>query len=216
MFPDSYGPPQANRPAQMRLVGFPLFDGGQHETSAPAVLEFCRAGTPPVAFTFGTGMAHSAGLFRAALEACEILGARGIFLTKYQDQLPDSLPPSVLHCAFAPFQKLFPHCVAVMHHGGIGTVSGAMAAGIPQLIHPLCFDQIDNGMRAKRIGVGDCLRATRASGKQIATALAAMMTDKTRAKCRQLMAQFDESNALTAAAKLVERLASDRATTSSS
>ena len=211
MFPDWYGRPQADWPAQMRLVGFPLFDGGQHETLAPEVLEFCRAGTPPVAFTFGTGMAHSAGLFRAALEACEILGARGIFLTKYRDQLPDSLPRSVLHCAFAPFQKLFPYCVAVMHHGGIGTVAGAMAAGIPQLIRPLCFDQIDNGMRAKRLGVGDCLRAKRASGKQIATALAALMTDKTRAKCRWLMARFDESNALTTAAKLVEGLAPDHA-----
>jgi UDP:flavonoid glycosyltransferase YjiC (YdhE family) len=74
-----------------------------------------------------------------------------------------------------------------------------MAAGIPQLIHPLCFDQIDNGMRAKRLGVGHCLRATRASGKQIATALAALMTDKTRAKCRRLKARFDESNALATA-----------------
>jgi hypothetical protein len=88
MFPDWYGLPQADWPAQMRLVGFPLFDGGQRETLAPEVLEFCRAGTPPVAFTFGTGMAHSAGLFRAALEACEILGAR-YFLTNYRDQLPD-------------------------------------------------------------------------------------------------------------------------------
>jgi len=216
MFPDWYGLPQADWPPQIRLVGFPLFDGGQSEILPPEVMEFCRASTTPVAFTFGTGMAHSASLFRAALEACEILGTRGIFLTKYRDQLPDSLPPSVLQCAFAPFQKLFPHCAAVVHHGGIGTVAKAMAAGIPQLIHPLCFDQIDNAMRAKGLGVGDCLRTKRFNGKQIATALTALMTDKTRTKCRRLMTRFDKTDALAMSAELIETLAAGRAATSSS
>jgi UDP:flavonoid glycosyltransferase YjiC (YdhE family) len=213
MFPDWYGQPQADWPPQMRLTGFPLFDGGQNEMP-PGVLEFCRAGSPPLAFTFGTGMAHSSGLFRAALEACEILHARGIFLTRYRDQLPDSLPASVMHCAFAPFQKLFPHCAAVVHHGGIGTVAKAMAAGIPQLIHPICFDQIDNGMRVKRLGVGDCLRAKRANGKQIAAALPALLTDECRTSCCKLMTRFEKTDAFGTAAELIEKLAMDRATTS--
>jgi rhamnosyltransferase subunit B len=190
----------------MQLVGFPLFDGGESEVLPPAVLEFCRAGTPPVAFTFGTGMAHSSGLFREALQACDILGARGIFLTKYRDQLPNQLPTSVLHCAFAPFQKLFPLCAAVVHHGGIGTLAKAMAAGTPQLIHPLCFDQIDNGMRAKRLGVGDCLRASRSNGRRIATALTILMTAETRMNCRELAARFGNADAFTASAELIERL----------
>jgi UDP:flavonoid glycosyltransferase YjiC (YdhE family) len=215
MFPDWFGLPQADWPSQVRLAGFPLFDGGHNEDLPPGLLEFCRAGKPPVAFTFGTGMAHSADLFRTALEACEILGVRGILLTKYRDQLPDSLPPSVLHCTFAPFQKLFPHCAAVMHHGGIGTVAKAMAAGIPQLIHPLCFDQIDNGVRTKRLGVGDCLRAKRSNGKQIATALTALMTDESRSACRQLMTRFDKTDAFATSVRLIEKLATDCTTTSS-
>ena len=216
MFPDWFGRPQADWPSQVRLAGFPLFDGGQNETLPPDVLQFCRAGTPPMAFTFGTGMVHSGGLFRTALQACEILGARGILLTKYRDQLPDSLPPSVLHCTFAPFQKLFPHCAAVMHHGGIGTVANAMAAGIPQLIHPLCFDQIDNGTRVKRLGAGDCLRSRRSSGKQVATALTALMTDESRSSCRQMMTRFDKTDALATSARLIEKLATDCAPTLSS
>lgn len=210
MFPDWYGPPQADWPPQVRLTGFPMFDGGQEETLPPEVLEFCRAGTSPVAFTFGTGMAHSAGLFRAALEACGILGVHGIFLTKYRDQLPDSLPASVLHCAFAPFQRLFPLCAAVVHHGGIGTVAKAMGAGTPQLIHPLCFDQIDNGVRVKRLAAGDYLRGGRSSGKQIAIALSALMTDEARARCRKLATRFDKIDALEASAELIETLAANR------
>ena len=206
MFPDWFGAPQADWPAQVRLVGFPMFDGSDHAGLAPEVLEFCRGGTPPVAFTFGTGMAHSADMFRAALEACEILGSRGIFLTKYREQLPATLPSSVLHCAFAPFQALFPRCRAVVNHGGIGTVAKAMAAGVPQLIRPICFDQIDNGMRVKKLGVGDCLRSEPFSGKQMATALAALMTEETRRNCRQLTMRFGKSDAFVGAAELVEQL----------
>jgi UDP:flavonoid glycosyltransferase YjiC (YdhE family) len=216
MFPGWYAQPQADWPSQIRLAGFPMFDGGQNEMVAPAVMEFVRAGPRPVAFTFGTGMAHSSDLFRAALQACETLGVRGIFLTKYRDQLPDPLPPSVFHCAFAPFQKLFPRCAAVVHHGGIGTVAQAMAAGVPQLVHPICFDQIDNGVRVKRLGAGDCLRAKRASGKQIATSLTALMTEESRARCRQLMTRFDKTDAFARAAGLIEKLVSERGKTSSS
>ena len=207
MFPEWYGQPQADWPSQIRLTGFPMFDGGQNESLPPEVLDFCRAGTPPVAFTFGTGMAHSADLFRAALEACAILGARGIFLTKYRDQLPASLPASALHCAFAPFQKLFPQCAAVVHHGGIGTVAKALATGTPQLIHPLCFDQIDNGARTKGLGAGDYLRSSRSTGKQIAAALAGVMTADTRARCRTLATRFDKTDSLETTATLIETLA---------
>jgi len=215
MFPDWFGPPQADWPAQIRLTGFPMFDGVSDQALALEILKFCETGPPPVAFTFGTGMAHPAGLFQEALEACAILGRRGILLTKYRNQLPDALPPTVLHCNFAPFQRLFPHCAAVVHHGGIGTVAKALAAGIPQLIHPQCFDQIDNGMRIKRLGTGDCLGAGPSSGKRIATALTVLMTEEVRTRCRALSTRFGEVDAFATSAGLLERLAADRATTSS-
>lgn len=215
MFPHWFGPPQADWPAQIRLVGFPMFDGDPNQALPAEVLKFCQDGKPPVAFTFGTGMAHSAGLFQGAMEACAILGARGILLTKYRNQVPDRLPPTVLHCDFAPFQKLFPHCAAVVHHGGIGTTAKAMAAGIPQLIHPQCFDQIDNGMRVKRLGAGDCLRVKPSSGKKVAAVLTALMTQEAQARCRGLMTRFDEADAFAASAGLLEKFAADRAATSS-
>jgi UDP:flavonoid glycosyltransferase YjiC (YdhE family) len=99
----------------------------------------------------------------------------------------------------------------VVHHGGIGTVAEAMATGLPQLVHPICFDQLDNGMRAKILGAGDCLRARRSTGKQIATALTALMTDQSRRTCREVKKRFDKTDALTTAAALVEQLAADRA-----
>jgi len=50
-----------------------------------------------------------------------------------RSSLPRTLPASVCVADFAPFQLLFPRCAAVVHHGGIGTVAKALAAGVPQL-----------------------------------------------------------------------------------
>jgi rhamnosyltransferase subunit B len=41
-----------------------------------------------------------------------------------------------------------------VHYGGIGTVSQCFAAGLPQLIVPLVFDQFDNACYVERLGAG--------------------------------------------------------------
>jgi UDP:flavonoid glycosyltransferase YjiC (YdhE family) len=206
LFPDWYGPPQADWPPQLRLAGFPLDDGRPQSDLAPDVLEFCRAGLPPIAFTFGTGMMHGTALFGAALEACRTLGARGLLLTKYGRQLPAPLPPSVRPCAFAPFQALFPHCAAVVHHGGVGTTAKALAAGTPQLVLPLAYDQPDNAARVKRLGVGDWLKPGRREGRHIAQALAPLLTPQARERCRTVAGRFGTEDNLSVAARWVEEL----------
>jgi UDP:flavonoid glycosyltransferase YjiC (YdhE family) len=207
LFPDWYGRPQADWPPQLRMCGFPLYDGNPRGGLSPEVRAYCQAGTPPVAFTFGTGMMHGAPLFRAAVEACRLLGVRGLLLTKYGQQLPTSLPPFVRHCEFAPFQELFPHCAAVVHHGGIGTVAKALATATPQLILPLAFDQRDNAMRVKRLGAGDWLPRRWRDGPSIAKALANLMTPAAREKCRLIAAQFGSDDALDVTARELEELA---------
>jgi rhamnosyltransferase subunit B len=206
LFPEWYGPPQADWPPQLRLAGFPMTDG-RAESDLPAdVREFCRAGEPPVVVTFGTGMMHAADLFRAAVEACRILGRRGLFVTRYGHQLPVSLPPFVRHCAFAPFRQLFPHGAAVVHHGGVGTVATALAAGTPQLILPLAFDQLDNALRVKRLGMGDWLKEGRRSGPDLARALAGLIAPEAQARCRASARHFGNEGALETAARALEEL----------
>jgi rhamnosyltransferase subunit B len=207
MFPDWYGPPQVDWPRQIRLTGFPLYDGRTGACLPADVLEFCRAGQPPVAFTFGTGMMHAAALFRAAGEACRMLGVRGLLLTKYESQLPAELPPGVQSCAFAPFRQLFPHCAAVVHHGGVGTVAQALAAGTPQLIVPWAFDQEDNATRVQRLGMGAWLPPNQRNAVRIARTLARLLTAATQARCRAVAARFGDDDALERTAEIVEEAA---------
>ena len=135
-----------------------------------------------------------------------MLGRRAILLTKFRDQLPPGLPSSVLHCSFAPFRHLFPHCAAVVHHGGVGTVAQALASGIPELARPLCFDQFDNGDRIKRLGVGVSLRPA-ATASQMAKALSPLLTPGARAACSRWQSRVDGPASLASAASLVESLA---------
>lgn len=54
---------------------------------------------------------------------------------------------------YAPYQSLLPRASVVVHHGGVGTTSQGLLAGVPTLIVPFAFDQSDNAEHARRLGV---------------------------------------------------------------
>ncbi len=150
------------------------------EPAAPAALpaeleQFLCDGDPPIVFTPGTGHQHAARYFSTALEALTRLGRRGLFITTHAAQVPRSLPPSVMWQAHVPFTVLLPCVAAIVHHGGIGTTAEAFRAGVPQLVVPFAYDQFDNGLRAKRLGVADVLLAKRLSVRRMTRQLARLL-----------------------------------------
>jgi len=50
--------------------------------------------------------------------------------------------------------RLFPRLAAVVHHGGAGTTSAAMRAGVPQLVVPHFADQFHFGALVEDLGIG--------------------------------------------------------------
>ncbi len=175
-FPAWFGPPQPDWPAGMKLVGFPLYDE-RDATPLPADLEtFLASGSPPVAFTPGSANVHARPFFEAAIEACARLGRRGLLLTRHPEQIPEGLPDGVRHVAYAPFGLLLPRVAALVHHGGIGTSAQGMAAGVPQLVMPLGYDQYDNAARMRRLGVARTLLPRRFRGMAVAKALRELLS----------------------------------------
>jgi rhamnosyltransferase subunit B len=210
MFPEWYGEPQRDWPRQVKLAGFPLNDNQPNGGVAEDTIQFCRASSAPIVFTFGSGMMHAGELFQRAIEACSMLGVRAIFLTKFRSQLPRDLPPFVHHCDFAPFRELFPLCAAVVHHGGIGTVSKALAAGRPQLILPFAYDQMDNALRVKRLRAGDWLKPGKRSSVAIAAALKKVIEPQVAVQAQTVAKRFNGCSGLECAADLIDKFRSDR------
>ena len=206
LFPPWYAPPQADWPTQIRLAGFPLYDGNADGGLPTDLVDFCHASSPPIVFTFGTGMLHATETFQVAVEACRELGMRGILLTKHADQISDPLPVDVRHVPFAPLRSLLPLCSAIVHHGGIGTTSQALATGTSQLVLPLAWDQPDNALHVKQLGAGDWLARHQRSTSHVANALSRLMTPTTRTRCTQVARYFEGCEPLETVADWIEEL----------
>ena len=93
------------------------------------------------------------------------------------------------HWSFAPFDLLLPHAATLVHHGGIGTLAQALAAGVPHLVMPMGHDQPDNARRLERLGVGKTLPPKDFTVERVAEALAFLRGDSNvQARCRELRA----------------------------
>lgn len=207
LFPDWFAPMPADWPAHTRLCGFPLFDE-RGMAELPAELEaFLQAGEPPVIFTPGSAMRHGLPFFQAAVDACKRLNRRGLLLTVHADHVPANLPSTIRHFTYIPFSQVFPRSAAVVHHGGIGTTSQALAAGIPQLIMPMGFDQPDNAARLELLGVGRSLPPYRFTGTKVAGKLQELLQSEIRQRCQELSTRLTNQRALEQSCKLIEELA---------
>ena len=182
-------------------------------TMMPSELDrFLSDGPSPIAFTPGSANIFGKKFFQAAADACKIMGKRGILLTRFAEQIPESLPENVRHFDFAPFKELLPRCEALVHHGGIGSLSQAMLAGIPQVIMPMGFDQIDNAHRVWSLGVGDSLFPERFEGNRLAMTLRNLMANPNTARaCNQLAARIGQVDSLEVACDVIEASWSSKA-----
>lgn len=169
LFPDWFCEPQPDWPSQTKLTGFPLYSEEGLTEPASGLVEFLQAGSKPIAFTPGSANLFGHEFFRAAVDACRKLGRRGILLTRFGEQIPSGLPADVKHFDFAPFRWLLPQVDMLVHHGGVGSMSQAMAAGIPQIIMPMAFDQVDNAYRVEKLGVGGGIAREHFRGDRLAT-----------------------------------------------
>jgi rhamnosyltransferase subunit B len=208
LFPDWFGPPQPDWPANTRTVGFPLWDAPDDLPLSDDVKKFLAAGTPPIAFSPGSANHAAHQFFRSAVDACQRLGRRGILLTKYDHQLPSKLPDTVRHFGFVPLSKLLPHTAALVHHGGVGSCAQGLAAGIPHIVQPMSYDQFDNARRLVRLGVAQEIPVRRFTGPRIAATLTQLLSSPTvAARCRDLASRCNGPAALAAACTALEQLA---------
>ncbi|MCB0078432.1 MAG: glycosyltransferase [Anaerolineales bacterium] len=207
LYPDWFAPRQPDWPDALATTGFMLYDAGQETPLPDGLQRFLEGGDAPLLFTAGSAMRHADRFFAAAVDAAQRLGRRAILVAHDRAQMPDRLPESVLYVDYVPFNRLMPHLALIAHHGGIGTLAQALAAGVPQLILPMTHDQPDNARRIRRLGVGNRLAPRHATGPRIAAQIDALLGDKDVARrCQRLAQRIDPQRARVATARLLEAM----------
>jgi UDP:flavonoid glycosyltransferase YjiC (YdhE family) len=206
LWPAWFAAPQPDWPAYLKLTGFPLFDGADSQPVSAEVEQFLSAGPPPIVFTPGSANIHGRSFFDAAIAATRQLGRRAMLLTKFPEQVPPGLDGQIRHFDFVPLTKILPRCAALVHHGGIGTMSAALAAGVPQIIMPLSHDQPDNAARIKKLGVGDRLMPGKFTGPRLARRLGPLLeSGEVKRACAKIRKQCASQNALVETADWLNR-----------
>lgn len=209
VWPQWFAPSQSDWPACVRLADFIFHDAPSTGDNAAADAFFSE-GEPPILFTPGTGMRHGRKFFAAAAEACSLMGRRGALVTPYVEHVPRRLPTGVVHLPYVPFGEYLPRAGAIVHHGGIGTVAQAFAAGIPQVVRPMGFDQFDNGARVERLGVGVSIRSRGLRAKRLAEALDGLLSsEQVASRCRELSDRTDRDRGIRLTCEAIEKTAAD-------
>jgi rhamnosyltransferase subunit B len=153
LFSRVFAQPQPDWPKQAEVTGFCFYDGHRDRQMPAAVARFLAEGAPPIVFTLGSSAVWVArDFFAESIEAAKRLGRRAILLVGDERNRPASLPDGMMAADYAPYQELMPRASVVVHHGGVGTTSQGLLAGVPTLIVPFAFDQSDNAEHARRLG----------------------------------------------------------------
>ncbi|KAL2933096.1 Sterol 3-beta-glucosyltransferase UGT80A2 [Bienertia sinuspersici] len=147
--PKDWGP-------KVDVVGFCFLDLASNYEPPKALVDWLNAGPKPIYVGFGSlPVQEPEKMTQIIVQALEETEQRGI-INKGWGGLGDLAEPkeSIYLLDNCPHDWLFPHCAAVVHHGGAGTTAAGLKAACPTAIVPFFGDQPFWGDRVHARGVG--------------------------------------------------------------
>jgi len=209
LFSALFAQPQPDWPPQARVTGFAFYDGRNELAMPPELTRFLDEGSPPIVFTLGSSAVWVArDFYRESIAAAKLLGRRAVLLIgDERNQLGESLPPEIIAVNYAPFEALLPRACAMVHHGGVGTTSNGLRAGIPTLIVPFAFDQADNAAHAARLSCSRTLPRAKYYAARVSRELDILLTKTEHtSKARKIGGLLRMENGAAVAADLIEQV----------
>lgn len=191
--PSSLQPPSG--PADHSVIRFnPYRPTDGLVTALPAELRSALQGSaaprPRIYVTFGTVFNRSPALMVVACAAARLDGVVVVTTGADGDLLGQFTLGAQVHVhRFVDQAALLPHCDVVVSHGGAGTLLGAAAHGIPQLILPQAADHFRNARAISAVNAGHAVEPERQSVDVVTAALSAVLGSRTLSAGAKKLAQ---------------------------
>lgn len=190
-------------PAKIKPVGFPINHQGEVDHEIPeevrGILE-----DRPILITGGTSRLLKDEFYPACVEAFANIDRSVILLCKYEELIPSKLPENIRWFKYLPLDSIMPYLSVIVHHGGMGSLGGALRCGIPQLVLGHFVDRPYNASRLKDIGVAEFLPPARWNPQYMQQALGRLMRPEVKETCLYYSQMFSLHNAFVNICDIVE------------
>jgi hypothetical protein len=178
IFPPSLGfafPAIATDVRPMRPTGLPI-----RVADAKLPPSLADLGERPTVYgTLGTTSNSDMSIFRAMLDGLADEPVN-VVLTIGSSNSPEVLAPVPSNARverFVPQAALLPHCAAVIHHAGSGTMLGALAHRLPQLAIPQGADNFVNARLLESAGAARIIAPGEVNDELVRTDVRAILDD---------------------------------------
>jgi sterol 3beta-glucosyltransferase len=173
-------------------------DSKSQRVNNSAIQRFIDSANNPIAIGFGSP--GTQGYLPMLEEALNRANAQAVLTlpSKWHGEIKSK---NIFPIEYAPHDWLYSHVKVAVHHGGAGTTSASLHAGIPTITMPLAIDQFFWGERIYKIGVGTKpIPQRKLNAENLAQAITQALTDESmRARAKTVSVALSQENGIQAA-----------------
>ncbi len=174
--------------------------------------DFIDAGPPPVYITFGSLMPMDRGMQKEVIDvmiaAVHLAKCRAIVQSSLNDVSDVPEYRDIYYIGKTPHNRIFPHCAAVVHHGGAGTTHSVTRAGCPSIVVEHLTDQLFWGRELKRLGIAlEPLHARSLTAEKLAKTIRMVLdAPHMKQKAEEISETMKNEDGVRRAAELIENV----------
>ncbi|MBE7434403.1 MAG: glycosyltransferase family 1 protein [Anaerolineales bacterium] len=154
----------------------------------------------------GFGSPGTQGYLPMLEEALHIANAQAVLTlpTKWHGEIKSK---NIFPIEYVPHGWLYPRVKAAVHHGGAGTTSASLHAGIPTIALPLAIDQFFWGERVQKLGVGMSIPQRKLNAENLAQAITEALNNKAmNAKAKEISEALSKEDGVMTAVKAIQNI----------
>lgn len=173
--------------------------------SNPELQRYLEASPNPVAISFGSPGTNGFHKTLALIEeAVNTANAQAILIIPSKWHARGN-SKNIFLIEYVPHSWLYPRVRAAIHHGGAGTTSASLHAGVPAIVLPLAIDQFFWGERIHQAGLGpQPIPQRNLTAKKLADAIQQGLNDSSmREKAKAVSERLSREDGVQAAMRVM-------------